>query len=210
MDGIHDLGGVQGFGEVTHKVNSETYKPVFHEEWEHLAYSLLFVGADPLKAFSVDELRHAIERMEPRHYLTSPYYDRILVGTATLMVEKGVVTQKELEELAGGPFPLARPTGEGRPTRPERKPFAIGDRVRVTHARIPGHARMPAYVRGKEGTILHRTKVKWPFPDSIGHGMEAGMESTYHVSFENEELWGAGAEPGQVVVDLFEGYLDKI
>ncbi len=210
MDGIHDLGGVQGFGEIPHKVDTDGYKPVFHDAWEHLAYTLLFVGADPLRAFSVDELRHAIERMEPRHYLSSPYYDRILIGTATLMVEKGVVTKEELEQLAGGPFPLARPTGEGRATRPAREPFQVGDRVRVGAQRIAGHIRMPAYCRGKVGTILHRTTVKWPFPDSIGHAMEAGMESTYHVSFENEELWGAGAEPGQVVVDLFEGYLEKI
>ena len=61
MDGIHDLGGVQGFGTVPHTNNSLTYKPVFHEDWEHLAYSLLFLAADGLKNFSVDELRHAID-----------------------------------------------------------------------------------------------------------------------------------------------------
>ena len=68
MDGIHDLGGVQGFGTVPHTKNSLSYKPVFHEDWEHLAYSLLFLAADHLKQFSVDELRHAIERMDARHY----------------------------------------------------------------------------------------------------------------------------------------------
>src|SRR5713226_8845767 len=118
MDGIHDLGGGQGFDHIPHMADTISYKPVFHEDWEHLAYSLLFLGAAHLNKFSVDELRHAIERMEPRQYLASPYYDRIIVGTATLLVEKGVLTQDELDTLAGGRFQLSRPVGRGRPTRP--------------------------------------------------------------------------------------------
>ncbi|UTP25509.1 nitrile hydratase subunit beta [Burkholderia sp. FXe9] len=49
MDGFHDLGGFQGFGPVPHTINSLGYKPVFKEDWEHLAYSLMFVGVDQLK-----------------------------------------------------------------------------------------------------------------------------------------------------------------
>lgn len=209
MDGIHDLGGVQGFGTMPHRANSVVYKPVFHEPWEHLAYSLLFLGADKLKVFNVDELRHAIERLEPRQYLTSPYYDRIVAGTASLYVEKGVLTQAELEELAGGPFVLARPQGEGRSARAERAPFEIGDRVAVSKAFVPGHTRMPGYVRGKQGTVLHRTSVKWPFPDAAGHGRQATPEPTYHVEFSGRDLWGDTAESASVVVDLWEGYLER-
>jgi hypothetical protein len=43
--------GTQGFGKVPHTVNTLSYKPVFHEDWEHLAYSLLFLAADGLKSF---------------------------------------------------------------------------------------------------------------------------------------------------------------
>ena len=210
MDGIHDLGGTQGFREVPHKINSKSYKPVFHEKWENLAYPLLFLGADHLKLFTVDELRHAIERMEPRQYLTAPYYDRIVVGTASLFVEKGAVTQAELEELAGGPFPLALPPTEGRDAREPRKPFEVGDEVVVTKQFVVGHTRMPKYVRGKKGVVVHRTTVKWPFPDAHGHGREgARHEPTYHVRFDARELWGDSAEASAVVVDLWEGYLDK-
>jgi nitrile hydratase len=211
MDGIHDLGGMQGFGRVPHTNNSLTYKPVFHEDWEHLAYSLLFLAADNMKLFSVDELRHAIERMDARHYFGSPYYDRIVIGTATLLVEHGVITQAELDEALGAQFRLARPYwSEGRQTRPTRAPLEVGDRVRVRDEFVPGHIRMPRYVRGKEGTILHRTSEKWPFPDSIGHGKEALHEPTYHVQFRVHDLWGDAADDGFVVVDLFEGYLDRI
>ncbi|MBW8834586.1 MAG: nitrile hydratase subunit beta [Burkholderia sp.] len=211
MDGIHDLGGMQGFGRVAHTNNSLSYKPVFHEDWEHLAYSLLFLAADGMKVFSVDELRHAIERMNARHYFGSPYYDRIVIGTATLLVEYGVITQKELDEMLGTRFELARPYfSQGRQTRAGRQPFEVGDTVRVRDEFVPGHIRMPGYVRGRHGVVLHRTKEKWPFPDSIGHGKEALHEPTYHVRFSARELWGEAADDGFVVVDLFEGYLDKV
>ena len=212
MDGIHDLGGTQGFGRVPHTNNSLSYKPVFHEDWEHLAYSLLFLAADHMKQFSVDELRHAIERMETRHYFSSPYYDRINIGTASLLVELGVISKAELDAALGSDFKLARPYGStGRAALPERPPLSVGDRVKVRDEFVPGHIRMPGYVRGKEGTVLHRTTVKWPFPDTIGHGdKSAQLQSTYHVEFKVKDLWGEAADDGFVVVDLFEGYLDKV
>lgn len=209
MDGIHDLGGVQGFGRVQHSANSLSYKPVFHEDWEHLGYSLLFLGAGELGLFNVDELRHAIERMEPRQYLASSYYDRIIVGVASLFVEKGAITQQRLEELAAGAYPLALPLGPGRAAHPPAIPFRNGDRVRVRDEYVDGHVRMPGYVRGKYGVVVHRTTHEWPFPDSVGHGLPSNNEPTYHVLFTTQELWGDAADAGTVVVDLFGSYLLK-
>jgi len=211
MDGIHDLGGMQGFGKVAHQVNTLSYKPVFHEDWEHLAYSLLFLAAGHLETFSVDELRHAIERMETPHYFGSPYYDRIVVGTATLLVEYGVLTQEELNNILGAEFTLAKPCrSNGRRATEGRPAFEVGDRVIVRNEFVTGHIRMPAYCRGKEGVVLHRTTEKWPFPDAIGHGdKSAAMQPTYHVQFQAKDLWGQAADTDAVVVDLFESYLDK-
>lgn len=211
MDGIHDLGGMQGFGKVPHTNNSLSYKPVFHEDWEHLAYSLLFLAADQLKNFSVDELRHAIERMDSRHYFSAPYYDRIVIGTATLLVENGVISHEELNQFLGSEFKLARPYwSEGRVGKSGRSAFEVGDLVEVRNEFVSGHIRMPGYVRGKQGVILHRTSVKWPFPDTIGHGKAAVAEPTYHVRFKMSDLWGTAGDDGFVVVDLFESYLDKV
>ena len=36
MDGIHDLGGLEGFGPV----EIEPDEPVFHEDWERRAFRL--------------------------------------------------------------------------------------------------------------------------------------------------------------------------
>ncbi|MEP7140811.1 MAG: nitrile hydratase subunit beta, partial [Caldimonas sp.] len=102
MDSMHDLGGRQGFGPVRHSPTA----PAFHDSWEKRV-NALYSLAVRLGVFNMDEYRHAIERMEPRHYLSASYYERSLTSLATLCVEKGVCTREELEALAGGMFPLA-------------------------------------------------------------------------------------------------------
>ena len=92
MDGMHDLGGKQGFGPVRHS----PIAPVFHAAWEKKANALYSLAVKH-GVFNMDEYRHAIERMEPRHYLSASYYERSLTSLATLLVEKGLVTKDELE-----------------------------------------------------------------------------------------------------------------
>src|SRR5262249_25224623 len=160
MDGIHDLGGRQGFGKVRFTPNAKA----FHEPWEVRA-NALYGLAVRLGIINMDEYRHAIERMDPRHYLTASYYERSLTGLPTLGVEKGVVTREELEHRAGGAFPLAGPSADGRGNAPARERFKAGDRVRVKADCVPGHVRMPAYIRGKTGVVVSETPV-YPFPDA--------------------------------------------
>lgn len=212
MDGFHDLGGFQGFGTVPHRINSLDYKRVFKADWEHLAYSLMFVASDHLKLFSIDEARHAVERLDVRQHVGTTYYERYVIATATLMVEAGVFTQAELDQALGGRFKLANPAhSTGRPALTGRLPFEVGDRVTVRDEYVAGHIRMPAYVRGKQGVVRHRTTHTWPFPDTIGHGDASAIhQPTYHVEFRTQDLWGDNCDPGLVVVDLFESYLDKI
>ena len=207
MDGIHDLGGMSGFGPV----EVEGDEPVFHESWEALAFALNFLGISALGAYNVDEYRHAIERMDPAHYLAATYYERVLTGVATLLVEKGVVTRDELEARAGGPFPLSWPVAE-QPTadlRPQpRTRFTIGDRVVVRDIHPAGHTRAPRYVRGKRGVVVH-VAPKFSFPDAAAHGLTHRAEPTYHVEFLARELWAdAGGTNATVVVDLWDSYLE--
>nr|BAD98533.1 nitrile hydratase beta subunit [Pseudomonas sp. K-9] len=196
--------------QVPHTINSLDYKKVFKQDWEHLAYSLMFIGVDQLKKFSVDEVRHAVERLDVRQHVGTQYYERYVIATATLLVETGVLTQAELDQALGSHFKLANPAhAEGRAAITGRAPFEVGDRVVVRDEYVAGHIRMPAYVRGKQGVVLHRTSVKWPFPDAIGHGdTSAAHQPTYHVEFHSKDLWGDAADEGFVVVDLFESYLD--
>ena len=203
MDGIHDLGGRQGFGPVRHVPDA----PAFHAEWEK-RINALYGLAVRRGLFNMDEYRHAIERMEPRHYLTASYYERTLTSLATLCVEKGVVTREELEAIAGGAFPLALPAAPGRSNREGRPKLAIGEAVRVRVEHVPGHVRLPAYIRGKRGVVVGVSPA-YPFPDAHAHGVAAEDEPTYDVRFLSTELWPDAAEPALVHVGVFESYLER-
>lgn len=203
MDGMHDLGGRQGFGRVRYQRDARA----FHAPWEVRANSL-YAFAVRKGLFNMDEYRHAIERMEPRHYLTASYYERSLTGLATLCVEKGVATREELEQRAGGAFPLSATSAAGRPNAPARERFRPGDRVRVKLDFVPGHVRMPAYIRGKTGVVIHETPV-YPFPDAHAHGVRADDEPTYDVQFTSDELWPGAADKALIHVGVFQSYLER-
>ena len=204
MDGMHDLGGKQGFGPVRYTRNAQA----FHAPWE-VRVNGLYSLAVKLGIFNMDEYRHAIERMEPRHYLAASYYERSLTSLATLCVEKGVVTVEELEQRANGHFPLAAPSAPGRTNVAGRERFVPGDRVRVRMDYVPGHVRMPGYIRGKTGVVVNESPV-YPFPDAHAHAIESADEPTYDVRFDAAELWPDSADAAFVHVGVFQSYLERV
>jgi len=203
MDGMHDLGGKQGFGKIGYRRNA----PVFHAEWEKRV-NALYSMAVRHGIFNMDEYRHAIERMTPRHYLNASYYERTLTSLATLLVEKGVAAREELEKLAGGGFPLAEPSAPGRSNLPNPTTFKVGDKVRVKNDFFAGHVRMPAYVRGKSGVVVGVSPA-YPFPDAHAHGVKAENEPTYDVAFRSEDLWPNASDSATVHVGVFQSYLER-
>ena len=204
MDGMHDLGGKQGFGAVRYTLNA----PAFHAAWEVRANSL-YAFAVRLGLFNMDEYRHAIERMEPRHYVTASYYERSLTGLATLCVEKGVFTREELERRAQGQVPLAAPSAAGRSNMAAPERLRLGDRVRVRLDSVPGHMRLPGYIRGKVGVVVGESP-PYPFPDAHAHAVEAQDEPTYDVRFRNSELWPDSSDDALVHVAVFRSYLERM
>jgi nitrile hydratase len=203
MDGMHDLGGRQGFGAVRYRPDARA----FHEAWE-VRVNSLYAFAVRRGIFNMDEYRHAIERMEPRHYLTASYYERSLTSLATLLVEKGILTREELERRAQGLFPLAAPSAPGRSNVPARERFQPGDRVRVRDDYVPGHVRMPGYIRGKTGVVVSESPA-YPFPDAHAHAIPAQDEPTYDVRFRSEDLWPQSADAALVHVGVFQSYLER-
>jgi len=207
VDGIHDLGGMQGFGRVDHS----TAEPAFHERWEAAARALLIMVAGAVNA-SGGEFRHSIERMAPGHYLTSSYYEHWVTAAATLAVEHGLIGADELTARAGGSFPLSGPViapPVGEPGEDRREPgFAVGDRVRVRDWHPPGHTRCPRYVRGKAGTVVRYDGV-YSVPDIEAHSSARRYEPTYSVRFDAAELWDDGQVDVSVNVDLWESYLER-
>lgn len=202
MDGIHDMGGRQGFGPVRYTWNAKA----FHAPWEIRA-NALYGFAVRSGIFNMDEYRHAIERMEPRHYLAASYYERSLTALVTLCVEKGLVTGNALERLAQGAVPLSSASGPGRSNAATRQRFKPGDRVRVRADHVPGHVRMPGYVRGKTGIVVAESPA-YPFPDAHAHGVPAEDEPTYDVRFRSQDLWPDSSDPALIHVGLFQSYLE--
>jgi nitrile hydratase len=205
VDGIHDLGGQQGFGPVI----IEADEPVFHASWEPVARAVTFAAIAQVPNASTSLFRHAIERMEPAHYLSSSYYEHWLTAAATLAVEAGLVTRAELEERAGGPFPVSGPVLAGDlEVPPPRQPrFDVGDRVRARNMHPRGHTRCPGYVRGKVGAVT-RVDGEWNLPDVEAHSPERVPDTLYSVRFSADELWGDGQSGVSVNVDLWDSYLE--
>src|SRR5687768_2835709 len=92
MDGIHDLGGMHGFGPVDPEDNGAG-----HQRWEAAvrAMQLAVIGR---RIVTVDESRHAIERMNPADYLAVTYYERWLDGVVRSLTEKSILDGRELED----------------------------------------------------------------------------------------------------------------
>lgn len=91
MNGVHDLGGLDGLGPI----DVEENEPVFHADWERRVFGM-FLPVFACGLFNIDEFRHAIERMGAKAYLNTSYYEHWLHAFETLLVEKGALTADEL------------------------------------------------------------------------------------------------------------------
>jgi len=223
VNGVHDLGGMHGFGPVMR----EDGEPTFHEAWEGTIFAMMR-AARAQKLFNGDESRHAIERMEPARYLASSYYERWLASIETNLAEKGIVSADELDartatvlrvgdaptSVAGDPAVRARVLGGGSSPDPiwhERGAparFAAGDEVVTRNMHPARHTRLPRYARGKRG-VIHKVHGIATFPDTNAHGQGQDPQAVYSVRFAGRDLWGDSAEPDQwVYLDLWDTYLD--
>jgi len=213
MNGIHDLGGMHGFGAVIREAD----EPVFHAEWERRMFAMMLAML-PRRAYNVDEFRRSLERMPPAAYLEASYYERWLFAFESLMVEKGAATRDEL--VAAGILPSdspinppvtvapkSRAAAKARGTTPVRARYKIGDRVIARNMNPANHTRLPRYARGKRGVIRGDQGV-FPLPDTYAHGFGANAQHVYTVAFSARELWGDEATAGdEVRIDLWEQYL---
>jgi nitrile hydratase len=219
MDGIHDVGGMDGFGPV----DTTEHEDTFHEPWEGETYATFVAGLGS-GTFGIDAFRHSIERMPPADYLTSDYYDRWVTAITRLFVERGVLDPDAVRErtraFADGDATVPERTdpdliGElaagvndaydssGTPSEPA---FEAGDRVVVRNHAPSGHTRCPAYVRRAEGTV-RAYRGSHTYPDAAAHGDERS-EPLYNVRFSAAELWGDRGDDGaSISVELWEPYL---
>jgi len=219
MDGVHDMGGMDGFG----KVEPEKNEPVFHHRWEGRVLAMSrAIGV--FRAWTIDTSRYAIEMMSPSFYLSRPYYEKWFVRNQNLLIERGLIDADEVaaghalrpaKNLSRGPFSLEdidKVTKRGSFYRPAQGPakFKIGDQVRTKNIHPKTHTRLPRYARGHIGVVerIHGTHA---FPDSVAAGKGDDPQWLYTVKFDSQEIWGADVDPMlKVSIEAFEPYLEHV
>ena len=92
MNGIHDMGGMDGFGPI----EREADEPVFHEAWEGRVLALTR-ACGAWGKWNIDKSRFGIEQMPPEDYLRRSYYEKWLWRLEKLLVEAGMITRDEIE-----------------------------------------------------------------------------------------------------------------
>ena len=142
MDGVHDMGGMQGFGPVV--PDGE----IFHQPWERRLFARTRVAR--FAGITAGHSRDVIESMPPVEYLAASYYERWLWGLERRLERAGTLTPEDVAgamaavahdalperrdaelaehvveaQRAGGPLPAAAAPA-----------FRPGDRVRVRRMR---------------------------------------------------------------------------
>ncbi|NMF59422.1 nitrile hydratase subunit beta [Pseudanabaena yagii] len=245
----HYLGGIENLGPVS------VEKKVFVEEWEkrifgiHVAMMALSNHLDqaipkyPIKQvptkfkdfWTWGHLRTGAEGMQPFDYFRLRYYEKWLGGISGFFIEKGYVTEAELDAATASYLSSPKPTSftppaGGNPAidtqvirylregdSPKRelttKPkFAVGSKVKVKDPIVVDHTRLPGHLRGKTGTVylVYPDAYTYFFstgPDGIGEPMPV-----YLVAFSPADIWGtAKSDPNSTYYDdLFETYLESV
>ncbi|NBW24568.1 MAG: nitrile hydratase subunit beta [Betaproteobacteria bacterium] len=223
MNGVHDMGGMQGFGPVRPEPN----EPLFHAPWERQALAMT-VAMGACGQWNIDISRSARESLPPAQYLSSSYYAIWLAGLEKLMLARGMVSAAELHAGKAEDPPLAgvraldgaqtaRALAQGSASSraidvPPR--FVVGQRVRARQIHPASHTRLPRYVRGHTGTVerIHGAHV---FPDTrVSRPVPPFVDEAhwlYTVVFDGHDLWGSSASAGLLVsVDAWEPYLQAV
>ncbi len=223
MDGIHDMGGMEGYGPVPYVAD----EPIdVGSRWQAFSGAAMFALLRSGRT-NIDAHRHRIERLDPTRYLPISYWGRWLAAVEVAVVDQGIAEQAEVDRAVTAlghhpdqtaPPPRMHPVQslESRDNdasflrtidRPRR--FEVGDRVRTSpDPPQRGHHRLPRYVRGRTGVVV-RAYPAFTFPDTMAHGDGEQPTYVYAVGFSARELWGPGGDPHQIChIDLFEPYLE--
>jgi len=216
MNGVHDMGGMDGFG----KVEPEPNEPVFHAEWEARVMAMnRAMGATG--EWNIDMSRFSREVLPPDVYLASSYYRKWFLGLEQMLLERKLISADEIAKgralrpsralarkftAADIERVMTRGSFGRTPTAPAR--FTRGDRVRARNINPVTHTRLPRYVRGHIG-IVERVQGCHVFPDTAATGKGEQPQWVYTVCFDARELWGDDADPTvKVSIEAFEPYLD--
>lgn len=213
MNRVHDMGGMQGLGELRY----EEHEPGFHEPWAGRVHALM-AALDLFRGFRVE-----IEAIPAADYLRMSYYERWLTSINEQIVKNELVTRTEIEHCRADPGSVkATPSltpAEARETT-FRTPqseleveiaarFQVGERVRGRNMQPTTHTRMPRYTRGKTG-VVERDRGVFGLPDNEVYSLDPKPQHVYLIRFTARELWGEIASAhDSLYIDMWDDYLES-
>ncbi|MGZ9067498.1 MAG: nitrile hydratase subunit beta [Burkholderiales bacterium] len=215
MNGVHDMGGMHGMGPV----QIERDEPVFHEAWEKRVFAMRLACIFHRK-WNGNMNRYAVERMPPADYLAATYYERVLFGLQTLLVEQGLVSASEVASgkaeakaqvnavlATSGIETLLRNRIRARRDEDVPPKFKSGDRIVARNMHPASHTRLPRYARGRAG-VIERDYGVYVFPDTSAMTGDPKPQHLYDVRFSARELWGPDASARDSVhMSLWDDHL---
>lgn len=217
MDGMHDIGGMQGFGPVPVE-ETDANDPPNRYDWEMRIWAMVRAGV--AQGITIDWFRHAIERMVPRDYMNFRYFNKWCTSYLALLVDNGAITLEEaVEGRAKEKAPPATPMNVHDVLErnkamhisfvtetPDKPAYAVGDQVQTKRRIDADHTRLPRYAASATGVV---TAHHGPhaLPDLGAKGEHVGQH-LYTVEFTARELWGDKADPRDTIrLELWESYL---
>ena len=90
--------------------------------------------------------------------------------------------------------------------------FTPDETVRVKdqwpEATGPVHIRTPYYVRGVEGQVV-RHLGNFPNPEDLAFARQAEPRPLYHVRFQKGAIWPEAKPDDELLIEIFEHWLEK-
>ena len=216
MDGVHDMGGMDGFG----KVEAEQNEPPFHAPWEGRVLAMQramgYAGA-----WHIDHSRFAQEKLPPLDYLGSSYYQRWALAMESNVTERGYATPEELKaghaltpgknlprkltpDVVGAGLTRARSSASSRARSASSRATGCAPRTSIrrrTRGCRATRAASSAWSRCATAATCIRTRSR-PTRATIRNGSTRWCSTS-------QELWGPDADPTlKISIDAFEPYLD--
>ena len=217
----HQLGGRDDFGGPVPGIDDPER---FHEGWEARVFALARV-AGQRGLITTDDLRHAVERIDPSVHHELTYFERWLAGIERLMVEQGFLTEEEVAAAqqrrlqdhvhAEGPLtpldhpPIADHPGEHLEPPAANDRFQVGDRV-VLRGGLGEHHRLPDWAAGREATVSD-VRGRFPLPDLIiARTPGAPPYALYAVELPATDAFPDADPRDRLYLDVYDPYLEPV